>query len=103
MRDFIITLVPSFEGTVKYIPAVTSKRRCDCRGGFLPFYTEVNATIHRSERDWVTFLQKCRRAKLLSPSNGCKFIIWLGHKTHPSHILPRHSPMDNPMEGVYLL
>jgi hypothetical protein len=45
------------------LAAVTSKRRCDCSGRFPPFYTEVNATIHRSECDWVTFLQKCRRAK----------------------------------------
>jgi hypothetical protein len=40
---------------------VTSKRRCDCSGGFSPFYTEVNATIHISGRDRVTFLQKSMR------------------------------------------
>ncbi len=46
---------------VNRVPSVTSKRRCDWKGGFSPFYTEVNATIHRSECDRVTFLQKSMR------------------------------------------
>src|SRR5262245_28506646 len=41
--------------------AVTSGRRCDYSGGFPPFFTEVDATIHRSGRDWVAFLQKWTR------------------------------------------
>ena len=40
---------------------VISRRRCDCRGRFPTFFTEVDATIHRSECDWVTFLQKWMR------------------------------------------
>jgi N12 class adenine-specific DNA methylase len=40
---------------------VTSKRECDCSGRFLPFYTEVNATVHRSGCDRVAFLQKSTR------------------------------------------
>jgi hypothetical protein len=38
--------------------AVTSKRRCDCGGRFSPCCTEVNATMNRSERNRVTFLQE---------------------------------------------
>ncbi|MCI0523645.1 MAG: DEAD/DEAH box helicase family protein, partial [Acidobacteria bacterium] len=35
------------------IADVISRRRCDHNGGFPPFFTEVNATVHRRERDQV--------------------------------------------------
>ena len=39
------------------IADVISRRRCDHNGGFTPFFTEVNATLHRSGRDWIAFIQ----------------------------------------------
>jgi N12 class adenine-specific DNA methylase len=39
-----------------YCPVI-SRKRCDHSGGFPPFCTEVNATLHRSRCDWVVFIQ----------------------------------------------
>ena len=45
------------ENLIEFALDVISRRRYDYSGGFTPFFTEVNATLHRSGRDWIAFIQ----------------------------------------------